>query len=162
MLSRRKFRHFLIPSMRRSGFPSETFCEKTKKKSVQQLRDSHQKSSRAAAQMFAAVSQQEALHNTDPARGQKMCVLEPCRGPPYQKRGEKGVQVCDVFSGARCTCAKDDPAGGQEMCVFRAMAVVPLWRSAGKRGPGLSRFFCKVPTLHPQLWCLLLLLSDGG
>ena len=78
--------------------PKRDLLRKDKEKERPTIARQSLKSSRAAAQMFAAVSQQEALHNTDPARGQKMCVLEPCRGPPYQKRGEKGVQVCDVFS----------------------------------------------------------------
>ena len=77
-----------------------------------------------------------------------------------EKQSSYCVTGCSCFAegGTAQTRSRE---GSGDVCLG-AMAVVPLCSSAGKRGPGLSRFFRKVPTLHPHLWCLLLLLSDGG
>ena len=81
---------------------------------------------------------------------------------PFAKRQRKGASGCGatVFQKAvellrsclqlfrsRRHCTKPIPRGVKR-CVFQSHAVVPLWRSAGKKGSRSVTFFREVPTLH--------------
>ena len=77
-----------------------------------------------------------------------------------KKQSSYCVTGCSCF--AEGGTAQNRSHGGSRDVCLRAMAVVLLWRSAGKWGFRSVTFFQEVPALHSQLWCLLLFLSDGG